>query len=41
MKTKITTCLWFDHQAEPAAKFYVSLFKNSRIKALKRAHAGL
>lgn len=23
------TCLWFDHQAEEAARFYVSLFPNS------------
>jgi two-component system sensor histidine kinase QseC len=28
---KIATCLWFDGQAEEAAKFYVSVFKNSRI----------
>ena len=27
----ITPCLWFDHQAEEAAKFYVSVFKNSKI----------
>ncbi|MEV0224475.1 VOC family protein [Streptomyces sp. NPDC050704] len=26
-----TTCLWFDDQAEDAANFYVSVFKNSRI----------
>ena len=30
---KITTFLWFDTQAEEAANFYVSLFKNSEIKA--------
>jgi predicted 3-demethylubiquinone-9 3-methyltransferase (glyoxalase superfamily) len=29
---KITTCLWFDGQAEEAAKFYTSIFKNSHIK---------
>jgi len=29
--TKITPFLWFDKQAEEAARFYVSLFKNSRI----------
>ena len=29
---KISTCLWFDGQAEEAAKFYVSIFRNSRIK---------
>ena len=28
---KISPCLWFDDQAEDAAKFYVSLFKNSKI----------
>jgi predicted 3-demethylubiquinone-9 3-methyltransferase (glyoxalase superfamily) len=28
---KITPCLWFDSQAEEAAKFYVSVFKNSKI----------
>ena len=33
---KITTFLWFDHQAEEAANFYISLFKNSRIGAVSR-----
>jgi predicted 3-demethylubiquinone-9 3-methyltransferase (glyoxalase superfamily) len=33
---KITPCLWFDSQAEEAAKFYVSLFKNSRIGNITR-----
>lgn len=33
---RIVTHLWFDHQAEEAARFYVSLFKNSRIKATSR-----
>ena len=28
----ISPCLWFDSEAEEAAAFYVSLFKNSRIK---------
>lgn len=32
----ITPCLWFDHQAEEAAHFYVSIFKNSRIGAVTR-----
>lgn len=27
---KITTCLWFDNQAEEAADFYTSVFKNSK-----------
>jgi predicted 3-demethylubiquinone-9 3-methyltransferase (glyoxalase superfamily) len=29
---RITPFLWFDDQAEEAANFYVSVFKNSRIK---------
>jgi predicted 3-demethylubiquinone-9 3-methyltransferase (glyoxalase superfamily) len=28
---KITPFLWFDHQAEEAANFYVSVFSNSKI----------
>ncbi|NTV09848.1 MAG: VOC family protein [Zoogloea sp.] len=28
---KITPCLWFDGQAEQAAKFYTTVFRNSRI----------
>jgi len=28
---KIIPCLWFDNQAEEAAKFYVSIFERSRI----------
>ena len=33
---KITPCLWFDNQAEEAARFYVSLFKNAAIGAVTR-----
>ncbi len=33
---KITPFLWFDTQAEEAAKFYVSVFKNSRITEVVR-----
>jgi predicted 3-demethylubiquinone-9 3-methyltransferase (glyoxalase superfamily) len=33
---KITPFLWFDNQAEEAAKFYVSVFKNSRIVSITR-----
>ncbi len=29
---KITPFLWFDQQAEEAAKFYTSIFENSKIK---------
>jgi predicted 3-demethylubiquinone-9 3-methyltransferase (glyoxalase superfamily) len=33
---KITPFLWFDSQAEEAAKFYTSVFKNSKIAAITR-----
>lgn len=33
---KITPCLWFDDQAEEAAKFYTSIFKNSKIGTVSR-----
>lgn len=33
---KITTCLWFDTQAEEAAQYYVSIFKNSSIKRVTK-----
>jgi predicted 3-demethylubiquinone-9 3-methyltransferase (glyoxalase superfamily) len=33
---KIAPCLWFDDQAEEAAKFYTGIFKNSRITKLTR-----
>jgi predicted 3-demethylubiquinone-9 3-methyltransferase (glyoxalase superfamily) len=33
---RITPCLWFDSQAEEAAKFYVSLFANSAVGAITR-----
>jgi predicted 3-demethylubiquinone-9 3-methyltransferase (glyoxalase superfamily) len=33
---KITSCLWFDQQAEEAVNFYVSLFKNSKIVNVAR-----
>ena len=33
---KITPCLWFDHQAEEAAKFYTSVFKNSKLGRIFR-----
>ena len=31
MAQKITTMLWFDGQAEAAAKFYVSVFKDGKL----------
>ena len=33
-KQKITTFLWFDHSAEEAANFYVSLFPDSKVNHL-------
>jgi predicted 3-demethylubiquinone-9 3-methyltransferase (glyoxalase superfamily) len=33
---KITPFLWFDHQAEEAAKFYTSVFKNSKVGKILR-----
>jgi predicted 3-demethylubiquinone-9 3-methyltransferase (glyoxalase superfamily) len=35
-KQKITPCLWFDTQAEEAAKFYTAVFENSRINKISR-----
>jgi predicted 3-demethylubiquinone-9 3-methyltransferase (glyoxalase superfamily) len=32
----ITICLWFDHQAEEAANFYTSVFRNSDIDSVSR-----
>ncbi len=32
----ITPCLWFDDQGEEAARFYTSIFKNSKIKQVAR-----
>jgi predicted 3-demethylubiquinone-9 3-methyltransferase (glyoxalase superfamily) len=32
----ITPCLWFDDQAEVAARYYTSIFKNSKIGAISR-----
>ena len=36
IKNKITPCLWFDTEAEDAAKLYTSVFANSRIKQISR-----
>jgi predicted 3-demethylubiquinone-9 3-methyltransferase (glyoxalase superfamily) len=33
---RITPFLWFDHQAEEAVNFYLSIFKNSKIRTLAR-----
>ena len=37
---KITPFLWFDGKAEEAAKFYTSIFKNSKIRGVARYPEG-
>ena len=37
---KITPFLWFDNQAEEAANFYVSVFKNSQLGTISRYPEG-
>jgi predicted 3-demethylubiquinone-9 3-methyltransferase (glyoxalase superfamily) len=32
----ITPCLWFDNQAEEAARFYTAIFANSKIVSITR-----
>jgi predicted 3-demethylubiquinone-9 3-methyltransferase (glyoxalase superfamily) len=34
---KIAPCLWFDNQGEEAARFYTSVFPNSRITEVTRS----
>ena len=34
---KNTICLWFDHEAEEAAKFYAQTFPNSAVNAVHHA----
>ena len=36
MMQRITPCLWFDDKAEEAARFYVSIFKNSKLGHITR-----
>ena len=37
MTAKVQHCLWFNKNAEEAAKFYTATFSNSRIDAIHRA----
>jgi predicted 3-demethylubiquinone-9 3-methyltransferase (glyoxalase superfamily) len=37
MTPKFTPCLWFDGQAEKAARFYVSLFPGSKVNQVQRS----
>jgi predicted 3-demethylubiquinone-9 3-methyltransferase (glyoxalase superfamily) len=39
MKKSIYTCLWFKNEAKQAAKFYCSIFKNSKI--IQETYAGV
>jgi predicted 3-demethylubiquinone-9 3-methyltransferase (glyoxalase superfamily) len=39
MNQKVTPCLWFDGQAEQAARYYVSLVPNSSIDRVVRSPA--
>ena len=32
----LTTCLWFDREAEAAAEFYAGIFPNSKIGTIAR-----
>src|ERR1700694_5188949 len=34
--SKVSPCLWFDGEAEEAAKFYVSLLPDSRIETIQK-----
>jgi predicted 3-demethylubiquinone-9 3-methyltransferase (glyoxalase superfamily) len=37
---KITTCLWFDTEGEEAARFYTSVFPNSKLGKITRHGSG-
>lgn len=36
IKQKITPFLWFDNEAEEAASYYVSVFRNSKVRKISR-----
>ena len=40
MKQKITPCLWFNGQAEEAANFYISIFRNAELLDVSRYGEG-
>jgi len=40
VKSRVSTCLWYDSNGEEAAKFYVSLFPESRIVSVTRYGEG-
>lgn len=39
-RSKITPFLWFNNQAEEAARFYTSIFKNSKLNTVRRVGDG-
>ena len=38
--SKISPCLWYEREAEEAARFYVSVFPNSRVLSVHPAPEG-
>ncbi|MET3920707.1 VOC family protein [Arthrobacter sp. UYEF20] len=40
MSEKITTCLWFDNQAEEAAEYYASVFEGGKVLDVARYGEG-
>jgi predicted 3-demethylubiquinone-9 3-methyltransferase (glyoxalase superfamily) len=38
---KNTICLWYDKDAEAAARFYAETFPNSAVNAVHRAPSGI
>jgi predicted 3-demethylubiquinone-9 3-methyltransferase (glyoxalase superfamily) len=36
IRQRIAPCLWFDHQAEEAARFYTGIFPNSKVGRISR-----
>jgi len=36
LEQRLTPCLWFDTQAEDAARFYVGIFRNANIRNIAR-----
>jgi predicted 3-demethylubiquinone-9 3-methyltransferase (glyoxalase superfamily) len=40
MQPKNTICLWFDKDAEAAARFYAATFPDSKVTAVQKAPAG-
>ena len=42
VRTRIAPCLWFDNEAEEAARFYIGIFPNSRlVKIIRYGKAGV